>query len=1220
MDKFKILLDKLAKHMNKKNVLIFSSIFVSTCIIISGVFVWKFYDKKENETIDYNFSKIRQQIYSPENKNEKYLNSFTDKIITDEQSAMAALEDAKDALGFKDVSTEFEFLRKQYDGRNFHYRIQQIYNGIPVPDRVVIIHADSNPKEFTLSSNYAPLKNAPTEPKIDKEQARKVAVEFMKKKYNCLEESIDTSEPELFYDSLILSRIRLSYIVNCTGISKDDVLYSRQLSIDSVQSKVYEDNSLIYSIQSEITRNGQNGVAQTFTIEQEGDKISFINEKFVSNIGSTIRVSIPIHKYKWYEDNESEIVFGNINDTINESAVDAMTNVSRALEFYYKVFRRKSFNDGDDGGEDINVYVNIEGYHDKPKNENIDTTNNAFFMKTSDGKKVIFFCIRTNNEPEYSYNLDMVGHEFTHGVINDILESKKSPFPGGLGEAYCDILGECIEDSLEGFQTDWIIGSGMRNIKSPHDTSKGKNESAYADHMNEYVHNGVAYKNSTIISHAAYLMWNGGKTGQEYSPIKDSDGGTKTLARIWYESLFYYKNLSNTDFVNCRSAVLCSAKKLQKDGEITIEQLETVLKAFSDVGVENVSSISLKEVIKGNFNLNVYDIFEEPHTNYNLKIQGKKGIVFDEDIQDSNKSLNLDVGMYTLTITNLNDSKQKQSINIVIQNDFSAIKDSVDIYTNFTKKSISPTFDSEGTPIDFSESEKERLLQLLSIANIAVLDNGNSFNVDENIDNLMYYTGIFSMNEEDRERTGDVFSVDGLIFQNSIYKIFGRYLSEENTIIENGRAYWDIFGLSRGYQFMINEIQDLGNSYYKIIGLADYYDCDEFIESFYYTALIKKDDLAQFGYFLIAQNYTDEFIYTSYLKNNIIPSLGIAKANFSVDYESKIFGWCNTTGVISAMIQDLDGNGIKELSVFYIEKQNNEGYERASLKMRIYSIENEEISLKSDVIVLDGFDNWEVDIKLYLKKYNNKTYLYIEGINKGDGSSVSYLIYRFDGNVLNRELFLYDPGYSDGGTGLYKIPNLNCNYYDGGEELYNDFAEKNGYLNILKSNLEPFGIDVEYKNGFCCAIVDNSFAKILFIKSVFNNFTDIIVTLDDYTGYYLLAQNPIPIYNVGDRIEVTGILYSGINRGYSRTLYLEMSDTFEIKWQSILPKVKIDYVFIGTYLIDFETDKQIDGDPLLDQIYRSYEGQTITVSGDIVDMTHNASGFLLELENITLNS
>jgi len=106
----------------------------------------------------------------------------------------------------------------------------------------------------------------------------------------------------------------------------------------------------------------------------------------------------------------------------------------------------------------------------------------------------------------------------------------------------------------------------------------------------------------------------------------------------------------------------------------------------------------------------------------------------------------------------------------------------------------------------------------------------------------------------------------------------------------------------------------------------------------------------------------------------------------------------------------------------------------------------------------------------------------------------------------------------------------------------------------------------------------------------------------------------VPNYNIGDIVEVTGVLRSGLNRGaISRTLYIELSRPLEMTWQSDRNVVRINNVIIGTYFVDIVTLEKIDGDdPLLDHLYREYEGRTITVSGTIRSSSRN----VMNIDNI----
>lgn len=109
--------------------------------------------------------------------------------------------------------------------------------------------------------------------------------------------------------------------------------------------------------------------------------------------------------------------------------------------------------------------------------------------------------------------VDVIGHEFTHGVSDAELIAWTPP--NMFDEALSDVFGQYIERDAMG-STDWIVGTGgtctpYRDIVSPESPSCGgclvgtahySNLNRWEDAPGSGVH---AYANSFVVSHAAYL-------------------------------------------------------------------------------------------------------------------------------------------------------------------------------------------------------------------------------------------------------------------------------------------------------------------------------------------------------------------------------------------------------------------------------------------------------------------------------------------------------------------------------------------------------------------------------------------------------------------------------------------------------------------------------------------------------------------------------------------
>jgi bacillolysin len=138
--------------------------------------------------------------------------------------------------------------------------------------------------------------------------------------------------------------------------------------------------------------------------------------------------------------------------------------------------------------------------------------NNAYWNGTQmaygdgDGRNFINF----------SGDLDVVGHELTHGVTEATSNLIYQNESGALNEAFSDIMGTAIEyDYGSG---NWTIGeditvgsNGIRNMANP---GEDGDPSYYADRYTGTGDNGGVHINSGIANHWFYLLVNGGQNAK----------------------------------------------------------------------------------------------------------------------------------------------------------------------------------------------------------------------------------------------------------------------------------------------------------------------------------------------------------------------------------------------------------------------------------------------------------------------------------------------------------------------------------------------------------------------------------------------------------------------------------------------------------------------------------------------------------------------------------
>ncbi|MGV8073289.1 MAG: M4 family metallopeptidase [Syntrophobacteraceae bacterium] len=221
-------------------------------------------------------------------------------------------------------------------------------------------------------------------------------------------------------------------------------------------------------------------------------------------------------------------------------------NLSQTYDYYNELHARTSI---DADGNSILGFTRVGSNYD-----------NAFWTPEYNA---MFF----GDAKKYAGALDIVAHEFTHGITQFTCNLVYQDQSGALNEAFSDIFGEMVEARTDG-NTDWIIGTvlneNIRDMKNPSSLEILNSGYYYPSKMSEfygrssplleqlvYQDNGGVHINCTIISHAFYLLAEG-LTGAI---------GYPDAAKIFYRAQTIHL-LCGSQFIDARLACITSAEEL----------------------------------------------------------------------------------------------------------------------------------------------------------------------------------------------------------------------------------------------------------------------------------------------------------------------------------------------------------------------------------------------------------------------------------------------------------------------------------------------------------------------------------------------------------------------------------------------------------------------------------------------------------------------------------
>jgi thermolysin len=256
------------------------------------------------------------------------------------------------------------------------------------------------------------------------------------------------------------------------------------------------------------------------------------------------------------------------NDWIADgSLVNAHAYLGFVYDYYYSVFGRNGIDNANMNTLSVVHYTDGSTY------------DNAAWV--GGGINQMLFYEPGPQNYQTAAALDVIAHEYSHGITDftsDLIYSNQS---GALSESFSDIMGTAVEqywqDPGQGFdRSDWVIGEDifssysvnyyLRNLTDPN-ASMFRPGWPYPCHLSEML--GLAnteaddwggvHFHSTIYSHAYYLLSEGGTNRR--SGLSVSGIGIDKATKIFFRAWTYYMTPSS-DFLYAANALLQSAYDL----------------------------------------------------------------------------------------------------------------------------------------------------------------------------------------------------------------------------------------------------------------------------------------------------------------------------------------------------------------------------------------------------------------------------------------------------------------------------------------------------------------------------------------------------------------------------------------------------------------------------------------------------------------------------------
>lgn len=441
--------------------------------------------------------------------------------------------------------------------------------------------------------------------------------------------------------------------------------------VDGITGEVVQDISLVRTAAVETDLYGQdyNGKEkkQTLTVWENYDE--------------TVELRDEERRFSTYEDVDEELNATLIrmekSDKNHKSAVDALANLERCYDYFQAVFGLDGA--ADDSSVTCKIYTDLPGGY---------LTDNAGMY----GNDTVLIGPASDGKNELSSYLDIMGHEFAHGVFytKTHSETMESYEIEAINEGIGDLFGNFVEDYSDDKQLNntgnWKTEDGTGYQRSAVSLDQNSDSAMIGD-AKEFqqgvtdCHNG-AY----IVSHPACRMIN--------------EGGidSQTAGYLYYNAVCRMNNQDN--YKTFRQKLEQAALTGKSSGGLTASaestylsdagQIEALLDALDEVGVENSYDYSLSK----NAVVTVYDKNNEPLKDCTLTIEKYypnadgtyEAVVSGEAIPESGYALNLSANVYRLHVYDADGSELTSCSFLANDNaDDSQVeeyKDSVKIFTD----------------------------------------------------------------------------------------------------------------------------------------------------------------------------------------------------------------------------------------------------------------------------------------------------------------------------------------------------------------------------------------------------------------------------------------------------------------------------------------------------------------------------------------------------------
>lgn len=280
-----------------------------------------------------------------------------------------------------------------------------------------------------------------------------------------------------------------------------------------------------------------------------------------------------------FGDVPGEMIYSNDNYFTNPYAVSVHWGAERAFEYFYTQHNRNGYNNN---GAAVKCLVNVDTEYD-----------NAVWIR---GMLAFGDGVATKAPVE----LDVVAHEFSHGVTETEAQLEYINESGALNESFSDIFGKAVEFHYFGDTATWQLSKhwrsgGLRDLRNPN--LRGQPDTYLGNLWHAgYDDNGGVHTNSGVQNYWFYLLSEGGSGVNDHQmPFEVNPIGMEAAVNIAYRNLTEYLS-PYSDYLDSRIGSLLATADLYGKNSTAYQEVGN---AWDAVGVTDEPTV---------LNLEVFDI------------------------------------------------------------------------------------------------------------------------------------------------------------------------------------------------------------------------------------------------------------------------------------------------------------------------------------------------------------------------------------------------------------------------------------------------------------------------------------------------------------------------------------------------------------------------------------------------------------------------------------